>query len=164
MWVAAGILLGIVVLSAIAGTHLGPHLHVISSVAGVVAAVWLVIMAAIGYADPVLYVLLAADVTMSAAVGLAGWKALKTPGILAWTNEPPPSIEGKMGVAVSALDPSGVVRIGGEQWTAVSLNGSVPKGGTVQAINVRGVRLEVWGETAGESLGSAEPKGEGAVS
>lgn len=164
MWIVAGILLGIVVLAAAAGMHLGPHAHLVSSVVGTLAAVWLVVMAALGYADPLLYVLLAADVTMSGVMGGLAVKALRTPGPLAETNAPPPSVEGKMGRAVSDLDPNGVVRIGGEEWTALSLNGPVRKGQEVQVINVRGVRLEVWGEAQRAELDPLDERGEGAVS
>lgn len=162
MWVVAGVLLGMVVLGTIAGFHVGPHTHLAASVAGVLAAVWLVLMAALGYGMPLLYVLLAADVTITAGAGLAGWRVLKSPGAIAAHDEPPPSIEGRMGVAVGELDPEGVVRVGGEEWTAVSLNGPVRAGGQVQVINVRGVRLEVWGED-NAALGPAEPRDEGAL-
>lgn len=161
MWVVAGILLGAVVLGGAAGFHVGPHAHFAASVLGVVAAVWLVIMVALGYAEPLLYVLLAADVTVSAGIGLYGWRALRTPGALASVNEPPPSVSGRFGQAVSDLDPDGVVRVGGEEWSAVSLNGPVSAGAEVQVISVKGVRLEVWGEKK-PMLGGAEPKGEGA--
>lgn len=164
MWIVAGILLGLVVLAAAAGTHAGPHAHLVSSITGAVAAIWLVVMAALGYADPLLYVLLAADVTMSGVMGTFAVKALRSPGALGAANEPPASVEGKMGRAVSDLDPEGVVRVGGEEWTALSLNGSVRRGEEVQVINVKGVRLEVWGEKGTGELGPIEQRGEGAIS
>ncbi len=164
MWIVAGILLGIVVLAAAAGTHVGPHAHLLSSAVGALAAIWLVVMAALGLADPLLYVLLAADVTMSGVVGAFAVKALRTPGPLAEVNKPPAKVEGKMGQAVNDLDPEGVVRVAGEEWTAVSLNGPVRRGEAVQVINVQGVRLEVWGEGAANELGHAEQRGEGAIS
>jgi membrane-bound ClpP family serine protease len=161
MWVVAGILLGAVVLGTAAGFHVGPHAHFAASALGVVAAVWLVIMAALGYSAPLLYVLLAADVTVSSVMGLYGWRALRTPGAMASLNEPPPSVSGKMGQAIGRLDPEGVVRVAGEDWSAISLNGPIAAGDEVQVINVKGVRLEVWGEEK-TMLGESEPKGEGA--
>ncbi|MHB8244107.1 MAG: NfeD family protein [Acidimicrobiales bacterium] len=146
MWVVAGILLGLVVLGAVAGFHAGPHAHLIGSVAGVVAALWLLVMALLGDSRPLLYVLLGADVTISAIMGFAGWKVLHSPEGIAEHDRPPPSVEGHLGVAVAALSPEGIVRVGGEDWTAVSLNGPVPVGGRVQVISKNGVRLEVWGE------------------
>jgi membrane-bound ClpP family serine protease len=63
---------------------------------------------------------------------------------------------------VEALDPAGIVRVAGEDWTAVSLNGPVPAGGRVQVVSVRGVRLEVWGEDL-SALQLAQPADEEAA-
>jgi membrane-bound ClpP family serine protease len=60
----------------------------------------------------------------------------------------PTRLEGVSGTAISELNPDGTVRVRGESWSAHSLNGRVPAGGTVQVINAKGVRLEVWGEEA----------------
>lgn len=147
MWVIAGILLGLVVLAAVAGFHVGPHAHLLGVVAGCLAAVWLVVMALVGNPHPLLYALLGADVTITSLLGLGAWRVLKHPDALAEKNKPPPLIEGRVGTVVAALGPEGIVRVGGEQWTAVSLNGPVPVGGRVQVINAKGVRLEVWGES-----------------
>jgi hypothetical protein len=38
--------------------------------------------------------------------------------------------------------------VGGEQWSAVSMNGTVRSGGPVQVLRADRVRLEVWGEEA----------------
>lgn len=162
MWVVAGILLGLVVLGGVAGFHVGPHAHIGAGAVGVLAAVWLVVMAALGYATPLLYVLLAADVTVTGVMGLAGWKVLSTPETMADKDVPALAIEGKLGTAVGELNPDGVVRVGGEEWTALSLNGPIAAGTAVQVINVRGVRLEVWGED-NSALGSSEAEGEGAL-
>lgn len=163
MWVVAGVLLALVVIGAIAGFHAGPHAHLLAAIAGVVAAVWLVVMALLGYTHPLLYVLLGADVTLTALLGYAGWRVIKSPHAVAEHDKPPPGVEGKLGVAVGALDPAGVVRVGGEEWTAVSLNGPVPVGGRVQVINAKGVRLEVWNEES-PALGTAVVTEEGTSS
>lgn len=146
MWVVAGILLGLAALGAIAGFHAGPHAHLAGAVVGVVAAVWLVVMAALGDSRPLLYVLLGADVSITALMGFAGWRVLSTPGSIAEHDRPPARIEGHLGRAVGRLDPEGVVRVDGEEWSALSLNGPVEPGARVQVINANGVRLEVWRE------------------
>ncbi|MHB1988759.1 MAG: NfeD family protein [Acidimicrobiales bacterium] len=163
MWIVAGILLGMVVLGVAAGFHTGPHTHLAATVAGALAAVWLVIMAVLGDSMPLLYVLLGADVTITGIAGVAGWKVLRSPLAAAARNEPPRSVEGHMGLAVGRLDPAGIVRVGGEEWTALSLNGPVPAGGRVQVINANGVRLEVWREDD-PALTEPATKDEGATS
>lgn len=167
MWVVAGILLGLVVLGVVAGFHVGPHGHLAGSVAGVLAAVWLLIMLALGDARPLLYVLLGADVSVTALMGFAGWHVLRTPGAMAEHDVPPPSVEGHLGIAVSALGPEGIVRVDGEEWSAISLNGAIPVGAELQVIRVNGVKLEVWCETNPALPPSAIEdvlKGEGAPS
>ena len=57
-------------------------------------------------------------------------------------------LEGAEGVAVGEMAPEGIVRIRGEQWSAVSVNGNVAAGTPVQVLRAAGVRLEVWGEDA----------------
>lgn len=163
MWVVAGVLLALVVLGAVAGFHAGPHAHLFASVAGVVAAVWLIVMALVGNAHPLLYVLLGADVTLTALMSFAAWRVMSNPGSVAEHNKPPANVEGHLGVVVSPLEPAGIVRVDGEEWTAVSLNGTVPVGGRVQVINAKGVRLEVWGEES-PALGAPGIKEEGTSS
>ncbi|MGO9558794.1 MAG: NfeD family protein [Acidimicrobiales bacterium] len=163
MWIVAGILLGIVVLSVLAGFHVGPHAHVFATVAGVIAAVWLLVMAGLGDSRPLLYVLLGADVTITSIMGVAAVKVLRTPEAAADHDQPPPSVEGAMGYAVGAIAPEGIVRVGGEEWSAVSLNGPIRAGAQVQVINASGVRLEVWGEE-NPALTPPTNKDEGATS
>ncbi len=163
MWIVAGILLGLALLGAIAGLHVGPHGHAVGAVAGVLAAVWLIVMLALGDARPILYVLLGADVSITALMGFAGWRVLASPHAMAEQNTPPPSCEGHVGLAVGGLEPGGIVRVDGEEWSAVSVNGNVPAGGRVQVIRVNGVKLEVWGEDL-PALSPRALKDEGASS
>lgn len=164
MWIVAGVLLGLVVLGVVAGFHAGPHAHAAAAAVGAVAAAWLVAMAALGYAEPLLYVLLAADVTVSGLAGFAAWRVLRRPGNLAEHDSlPSRSLEGTYGVAVTDLGPEGIVSVHGEQWTAISLNGGVASGTPVQVITASGVRLEVWGET-NEALGPPQSGEERATS
>lgn len=153
MWVIAGVLLGIVVVSALAGFHAGPHAHAVAAGAGILAAVVLVIMAVTGQAEPLLFVLLGVDVSLSAAVGYGAWRALSSPtagpgsihaGPL--VHGEPWGIESAMGTALSDLNPRGIVRVRGEEWTAEAVNGAVVAGSPVQVIEVDGLVLRVWGE------------------
>jgi membrane-bound ClpP family serine protease len=149
MWIVAGVLLGLVVVASIAGFHLGPHAHAAATVLGVVAAVWLVAMALDGDAAPLLWVLLTADVIVSGGLGLLAWH-----GRPSRVGTLPPSKAGSPeaaeGVAVSDLDPTGIVRVRGETWSAESVNGRVPAGSLVQVLAIEGVRLKVWGEEASD--------------
>lgn len=144
MWAVAAVLLGVVLLAFLLGFHIGPHGHAAAGAVGVLAAVWLLIMAFSGRSAPLLWVLFGTDLALSGGVGILAWKGLKA------LHEPsavhPTRIEGQFGVADTALEPDGLVRVHGESWSATSMNGNFPAGARVQVIGVDGVRLEVWGE------------------
>jgi len=144
MWVIAGVLLGLVVLASLIGFHVGPHAHVAAGIFGVLAALWLVVMAVDGRSAPVLWALLSADLVVSAGIGTLAWKGLTTRGIYADRHLVSPV--GAEGVTLGDLTPEGIVRVNGENWSAVAVNGSVPTGTKVQVVRVAGVRLEVWGD------------------
>lgn len=158
MWIVAGVLLGLVVLASLAGVHTGPHTHLAAGVLGVVAAVWLVVMAADGRSAPILWVLLSADLIVSAGVGIMAWFGLSG---RATAGHRPVGLQGAEGVAVGDLTPEGIVRVRGEEWSAVCVNGAVRAGTPVQVLGASGVRLQVWGEDA-DSLPGAQPFGLGA--
>lgn len=145
MWIVAGVLLGLVVVTSLVGFHSGPHTHIAAGVLGIVAAAWLVIMATQGRSAPLLWVLLSADVVISGGIGVMGWTALRRParseGRLQASR-----LEGSEGVAMTDLDPEGIVRVEGEEWSATCVNGNLPAGSRVQVLH-GGVRLEVWGDT-----------------
>ena len=143
MWVVAGVLLGSVLLTALVGFHAGPHLHTAAGVVGVVAAAWLLFMAADGRSAPLLWTLLGADLVVSAGVGVLAWFGLSG---RAGRAGRPATLDGAEGVAVSDLAPEGVVRVRGEQWSAVSVNGDAPARARVQVLRTTGVHLEVWVE------------------
>ena len=147
MWIVAGLLLGSVLLTSLLGFHTGPHSHAISGVLGAIAALWLIIMALEGRSSSVLWALLSADVIVAGGAGVVGWKGLTSQRT--GLSSSGPSVVGKQGVATSDLSPEGVVRVRGENWSAVSLNGNVKSGTAVQVIGVSGIRLEVWGEDSG---------------
>jgi membrane-bound ClpP family serine protease len=154
MWIVAGILLGVVVLAALIGFHTGPHAHAAAGVAGVLAAAWLVVMALDGRSSSILWALLTADVVVSGGIGVLAWKGLQDYGRPHPTHHGRRAVEGAPGVAVTALSPEGIVRARGEEWTAVSLNGSVAAGGRVHVVRADGVRLEVLAEDAAPPAGA----------
>ena len=153
MWVIAGVLLGLVVLAFLVGFHLGPHAHLAAGILGILAALWLVVMALDGRTAPVLWALLGADVVVSAGIGTLAWKGLTTRGMYVEDRRLVSPV-GAEGVALGDLAPSGIVRVNGENWSAVALNGTVPAGAPVHVLRLDGVRLEVWGDTA---LGPSAP-------
>ncbi len=155
MWVIAGVLFGIVVLASLIGFHVGPHAHVAAGIFGVLAATWLVVMAVDGRSAPVLWALLSADLVVSAGIGTLAWKGLTTRGInVAGRHLVSPN--GAEGVAIGDLDPEGIVRVNGENWSAVAVNGAVQAGTPVQVVRVAGVRLEVWGDETAAACGGHE--------
>jgi len=145
MWIIAGVLLGLVVLTSLVGFHSGPHAHVVAGVIGVLASIWLVSMAVEGRSAPILWALLSADLVVSAGVGAMAWYGLSERGTAGHLHS---SLVSAEGIAVSDLAPEGIVRVRGEQWSAVSANGTVRAGTRVQVLRAAGVRLEVWGEDA----------------
>jgi membrane-bound ClpP family serine protease len=145
MWIVAGVLLGLVILVTLAGFHTGPHAHVLAVLIGVALAAWLVLMAVDGRSAPLLWALLSADLVISAGVGVTAWTVLRAPRTAGDHFAP---LESKEGVAVVDLVPEGIVRLRGEQWSAISVNGNVRAGTRVQVLRSSGVRLEVWGEEA----------------
>ena len=154
MWLVAEFLLGFVVLATLAGFHVGPHSHLAAGIGGVVAAIWLLIMAATGQAEPLLWVVLGADVAVSAGVATLAWKGLE-PTKLNAASRSSARLIGSEGTAASVLEPAGIVNVRGESWSATSLNGRIEKGGRVQVIEIDGLRLGVWGE---QSLPPASTK------
>jgi len=147
MWAIAGILLGLVVVASLLGFHAGPHMHLTAGFLGLVAAAWLVALALTGQSWPGLWVLFSADVVISVSVGALAWKGLthRRPGVSVHQGH---ALDGADGVAVTDLTPAGIVRVRGEQWSAVAANGPAPAGTLVQVLRGNGVRLEVWADSA----------------
>jgi membrane-bound ClpP family serine protease len=145
MWFVADFLLAFVVIASVLGFHIGPHSHAAAGIAGAIAAIWLLTMAATGQAAPLLWVALGADVALTAGISTMAWKGLQTKNLPALPL-PHDRLIGATGVAASDLDPDGIVRVRAESWSATSLNGKIAKGATVQVIEVTGIHLGVWGE------------------
>jgi membrane-bound ClpP family serine protease len=144
MWFLAGALLGVVGIASILGFHIGHHAHAIAAAAGVAAAGVLIGIIASGNTGGLVFTLLSADVVVTAGVGTMAWRALKDPRLRAGASAH--SVVGKEGVAVDVLDPAGIVRVRGENWSATSLNGRVEAGERIQVIGTEGIRLTVWAE------------------
>ena len=144
MWIVAGVLIGLTVLASVVGFHSGSHLHLAAAAVGLLAAAWLVLMAAGGRTTPLLWILLGADLAVVAVVVLGGLREAElsrgTP------VQHLSSIDRAEGVAVSDLTSEGIVRVHGEEWMAVSVNGTVHAGSRVQVLRTAGVHLEVRGE------------------
>jgi hypothetical protein len=158
MWIIAALLLGLVVIAALLGFHSGPHLHLAAGVLGGIAAAWLILMTVRGGPLPVLGVLLGADLLVAGGVGVLAVKGFKGGKPLRGAAHP---LEAAEGVAVSDLDPEGIVRVHGENWSATAMNGTVRAGAAVQVLRARSVRLEVWGEEvdpAGDNGTQASPE------
>jgi membrane-bound ClpP family serine protease len=144
MWIVAGVLLGLVVFSSIFGFHFGPPAHAVAAVAGIAAAGFLIAIAASGDTRALVFLLLSADVVVSAGVAAIAWKGLSDPRLRG--GHALHSLVSREGVAVSDLEPAGIVRVAGENWSATSLNGRIPAGARIQVIQADGVRLSVWGD------------------
>lgn len=147
MWIVAGVLIGLMVVASLVSFHAGPHLHLAAAAIGLLAAAWFVLMAADGRTAPVLWALLGIDLVVSAGVAAVAVGGLRHAAV---SHDAPvqhlSSIERAEGVAVSDLASEGIVRVHGEEWTAVSVNGAVRAGSRVQVLRTAGVHLEVRGE------------------
>jgi membrane-bound ClpP family serine protease len=160
MWFLAGALLGVVGLASVLGFHLGSHAHALAAIAGVAAAGVLIGMIASGNTGGLVLALLSADAVVTAGVGTLAWHGLRNPALRATSSTH--SVVGKEGVALGTLDPVGVVRVRGENWTATSLNGRIDEGARVQVIGTEGIRLTVWGEHALSQSGPGALEGDNA--
>jgi membrane-bound ClpP family serine protease len=147
MWIITGVLLGMFCLAAAMGFHAGPHAHGVAVGLGVLASGLLVYMLVERDSSPGLWSVLGADLLATGGLGVLAWKGISEyRGEVAADHRHP--LEGVEGVAVSDLAPGGIIRVRGEQWSAISVNGSAPRGSPVQVLRATGVRLEVWSEEA----------------
>ena len=145
MWVITGVLLGLVVLGTLIGLHSGPHGHIAAGALGLVVGVFLLVLAIERNAATLLYVLVAGDLTVSVGLGLLAWRGLANRDRFV-TDHRALVPTGAEGVAVTDLDPEGIVKVQGEDWSAVAINAPVAAGTQVQVVRRGGVRLEVWGQ------------------
>jgi membrane protein implicated in regulation of membrane protease activity len=144
MGVIAGVLVGLVVLAILVGFHTGPHTHLAAGALGLLVAAPLAVLAAEANSSGGLWALLGGDLTLSAGIAFLAWRALAGEH-RARSEHRLLARRGEQGVAVSDLDPEGIVRLRGEDWTALAVNAPVRRGSAVQVVGGGGVRLEVWG-------------------
>jgi membrane-bound ClpP family serine protease len=145
MWAVTGLLLGLAAVAAVAGFHFGPHAHAASTVFGVTAAAFLLVLAFTGHAEPLLFALLGADVAVTGGIAVIAVKGFSERDVL--RSEPTERVVGAIATALDTLDPDGTVRLRGEIWSATALNPPITAGSTVQVVNRTSVRLEVWADT-----------------
>jgi membrane protein implicated in regulation of membrane protease activity len=141
-WATAVILLVLLGATVLLCAHAGGHAWFVPLPAIALAVVWALTASANSPAAGWLLVALCA--TASAGAVLVGTTALRQRlrGSLVGLRP----LRGTDGVAVTDLDPVGVVQVAGEKWSAESVSGSLPAGAPVHVLAVRGVRLEVWSE------------------
>ena len=166
VWVLGGVLVVLLVASSVAGAHAGGHGLVLPLVSLAFLAGWVAAAAGRGAGSALAWWLAgaaAASAVLGAALALPVLRYRRMgPGL------GPVPAPGADGVAVTSLRPRGVVRVGGETWSADSVSGAVPPGAPVHVVSASGVRLYVWSEAgsgagqvgAGGPSGSAGARGE----
>jgi membrane protein implicated in regulation of membrane protease activity len=145
MWAIAGVLLGMLIVTTIAGFHFGPHAHAAATLVGAVTAVFLVTLAFTGHARPLLFVVLGADVAVTGGLAMIAAKGLS--GREELMHRPTEHVVGAFATTLDTLDPDGTVRLRGEVWSATALNPPIPAGASVHVVRRAALRLEVWGDT-----------------
>lgn len=146
MVVASIILLAAVVVAAALSIHFGPHGFVASGTVGGIMALALGIDAFFlaNLTAPVLFLgILLAVLLISLGVIYLGILGLKTSKRLTSSSLSAKLLQSQ-GVAITDLNPVGMVRILGETWTAESLSGQVKTGVEVYVSEIDGLRLKVW--------------------
>ena len=53
------------------------------------------------------------------------------------------ALMGATGVVTAELNPHGMVRVRGEEWTASTESGTIAKGDPVRVVGIQGLRLQV---------------------
>jgi membrane-bound ClpP family serine protease len=109
-----------------------------------VAVIWALTAASGKWSTATAWWLAVASAAMSAGAVLVAGTALRQRVTGVRTVARP--LVGSDGIAVTALSPTGVVRVAGERWTAESVSGSLPAGAPVHVVSIRGLRLLVWSE------------------
>jgi membrane protein implicated in regulation of membrane protease activity len=142
--ITVGVVLGLVIVAWLVGLHAGPHVHLAAGILGSLAAAWLLATALTSRSAPVLWGLVAGVLVISALAVVLGVYAMSGRGTVAYHLLD--RVEGAEGIAISDLAPRGLVRVRGEQWSAVSVNGIARAGTPVQVIRKSGLHLEVWAE------------------
>jgi membrane-bound ClpP family serine protease len=141
-WGTAAILLLLLVVTVLLCAHAGGHAWFVPLPALALAAVW--VLTASARSPAAGWWLVALSALASGAGTLVAVTALRQRLRGSWAVLAP--VRGAAGESVTALTPLGVVRVGGETWSAASVSGPLPPGAPVHVLRVQGVRLEVWSE------------------
>jgi membrane-bound ClpP family serine protease len=138
MWIAAGLLLGALVIAVLLGSHAGPHLHVAAAGFGLAAAVVLILLALHGPSRATAWTLIGID-----AAALVGLAFLIPFSIRSVRRLPPRPSLSAIGKAVTELNPDGIVHVGGQDWSATTNEGSINQGSPVVVVGGAGLHLIV---------------------
>lgn len=141
-WGTGVILLVLLVATGVLCAHAGGHAWFIPVPALALAVVW-ALTASAHSAEAAWWLVALCAIACAGGILIAG-AALRQR--LRGTLVGLPELRGTSGVAVTALQPAGIVRIGGENWSAQSVSGPLQAGAPVHVLGVRGVRLDVWSE------------------
>ena len=132
---------GVVVL----GFHAGGHGWFVPIPVLVLAGAWALTVSAGGWASGAAWALGRARLRQRRhrrRPGGAGHRLPRAPAAPVGTQ----SLVGAEGKTLSAMTPTGIVRVNNETWTAQSLSGPLPAGAPVHVVKVEGLRLFVWSE------------------
>jgi membrane-bound ClpP family serine protease len=144
-WIVGAILLVAAVSVVVLGLHAGGHGWFVPLPVLVLAAAWALTVSAGGWASAAAWALAAlafASAVTAAVLVVPAIAYRHTPVAPVGTH----ALVGAGGTTLSALTPTGVVRVNKETWTAQSLSGPLPAGAPVHVVKVEGLRLLVWSE------------------
>ena len=141
-WVTGAVLILLIASAWLLCAHAGGHALFVPLPALALAALWALTVP--GHDHAAAWWLVAMTAAAAGVGGMIGAAVLGQ----RWrpASAPPPTLQGASGTALTPLAPSGVVRVAGETWSAVSLSGPLPAGVPVHVVRAGGVRLEVWSE------------------
>jgi len=143
-WLTGAVLAVVLIVTWVLCAHAGGHAWLVPLPAFALAVLWALTAASGRWSSATTWWLAAASAATSAgAVAVAG-TALRQRIVGVRAAAPP--LEGAEGCAITALSPTGVVRVAGEAWTAESVSGPLPAGAPVHVLRVRGLKMLVWSE------------------
>lgn len=143
-WATGAVLAALLIVTWVLCAHAGGHAWLVPVPAFGVTVVWALTAASGKWSSATTWWLAVASAAMSGGAVLVAGTALRQR--LAGVRSAAPPLAGADGFALTALSPTGVVRVGGETWTAESVSGPLPAGAPVHVVSVRGLRLLVWSE------------------
>jgi membrane-bound ClpP family serine protease len=143
-WVTGAVLAGVVALTVALCVHAGGHVWLVPVPASTLAALWAVTVGSGEASGAVAWWLAGGTVAASGLAVVVALSAFGHPTVRIRTGAD--ALRAAEGTALTALSPTGMVRVAGEPWTAESLSGPLPAGAPVHVVRVDGLRLLVWSE------------------